>query len=108
MISRMKRSHLSDHETVIGQQVVVSEPRNMTGGIYHDDMSSWLAPSKASSALLVPRQGFGSVHIPPDAERIGFRNLLLGKQSASCDLQSSRDWREFEDRELDCKHEVSY
>ena len=106
MISRMKRSHLSGHVIMNGIQVTLAKPRNTTGGVGHGEKSSWLAPTKTSAALLFFGRRFGSVHLPPDTERSGVRNLLMGKQSVACDFQSSRDIREHEDRELDCKHEV--
>jgi hypothetical protein len=106
MISRMKRSHLSGHIVMTGIQGTLANPRNTVGGVGHGESLSWLAPTKTFAALLVSGRGLGSVHLPPDAERSGVRNLLMGKQPVACDFQSSRDMREHEDRKLDCKHEV--
>lgn len=107
MISRMKRSHLSRHVGLTDGQVIAERHGKVTWGIRHGEASSWLAPSKTSSALCSPKRGLRSVYIPSDEERIGVRNLLLGKQSVACDIQSSRDLRQFKDRELGSKHEVS-
>lgn len=106
MISRMTHSHLSDHCLHADEQVDMIKPRNLTGGIDHGDVSSWLALPETPSALLLSRRGLRSVHVPSDAERIGFRNLLVGKQPASRDFQSIRVAGWPEDRELDCQHEV--